>query len=207
MNEAAEEKNRQFKRPALPIFFNVMGSLTLVGAVLCVGVGIASDAPDAGQAIVAGVSGFVGALIFFGFAGVIDYLAIIAYNSGAEVSPKPAPAVTVPVPFGAPKKGIINLIVLGGLVIAVVVAVIFVFLFSKPEQPPVATAPSAASAATHTPQATIAVDSTASPATPAVDRIAEIDRLLAEPPIGTPQDADRRAALRAKREAIAGPSN
>jgi hypothetical protein len=36
------------------------------------------------------------------------------------------------------------------------------------------------------------------------ERIAEIDSFLAVPPSGTPDDADRRAALRAERDALSG---
>src|SRR2546430_17081061 len=36
------------------------------------------------------------------------------------------------------------------------------------------------------------------------ERIAEIDRLLAAPLTGTPEDSDRRVALRAERNALAG---
>ena len=39
------------------------------------------------------------------------------------------------------------------------------------------------------------------------ERIAEIDRLLAAPFTGTPEDADRRGALRAERAALAGSNN
>src|SRR5438270_9414237 len=36
------------------------------------------------------------------------------------------------------------------------------------------------------------------------ERIAEIDRILAAPLTGTPEDSDRRVALRAERNALAG---
>ena len=40
-----------------------------------------------------------------------------------------------------------------------------------------------------------------------IDRIVEIDRLLAAPLTGTPEDSDRRAVLRAERATLAGPGN
>jgi hypothetical protein len=49
----------------------------------------------------------------------------------------------------------------------------------------------------------VAEETPAAAATPtAADRVVEIDRLLAVPLTGSPQEADRRSALRAEREAL-----